>query len=140
MNPSMLNALVGRIGLNLSGFLYHDLSRISDSSTPPSSVSKNIDELFERISSVIGFSQEPTQSKRKRKRKHDSADGDEAEEIQTEEKRSHGDDKAAEKTENVMKSENKKKKRKHKKAKKKQAVLDSAEEEKAEASPYIKRN
>ena len=35
-----------------------------------------------------------------------------AEEIQTEEKRSHGDDNAAEKTENVMKSENKKKNRK----------------------------
>ena len=55
-----LNARRGRIGLNLSGFLYHGMSRISDSSTPPSSVSNNIDELFERISSVIGFSQEPT--------------------------------------------------------------------------------
>ncbi len=63
---------------------------------------------------LLDFHKNLLESKRKRKRKHDSADGDEAEEIQTEEKRSHGDRKAAEKTENLMKSEKIKSRRRNK--------------------------
>eukprot|EP00599_Poterioochromonas_sp_BG-1_P012157 CAMPEP_0173158834 /NCGR_PEP_ID=MMETSP1105-20130129/16682_1 /TAXON_ID=2985 /ORGANISM="Ochromonas sp., Strain BG-1" /LENGTH=218 /DNA_ID=CAMNT_0014077017 /DNA_START=32 /DNA_END=687 /DNA_ORIENTATION=+ len=129
-----LNALGEGLDSNTPGFFYHDLSRISDSSTLASkeSLSKNIDELFNGFRVLLDCLTGASESKHKRKRKHDSSDGDEAEEIQVEEKRSHGDGKAAEKKKTKEEGNKRKKNRKHKKAKRNKQVLDPAEEEKIE--------